>query len=101
VIFSAFKIPRKYQHRVLFWGIIGAIIFRALMILFGVILIHKFSWMTYIFGVFLIFTAAKMLFTKDENEFNPKKSLVYRLLKKIMPVTHEINNEHFFIKLNR
>jgi len=100
VIFSAFKIPRKYQHRVLFWGIIGAIIFRALMIFFGVILIHKFSWMTYIFGVFLIFTAAKMLFTKDEHEFNPKKSLVYRLLKKTMPVTHEINNEHFFIKHN-
>ncbi len=100
VIFASFKIPRKYQHRVLFWGILGAIFFRAVMILFGVILINKFSWMTYIFGAFLIFTAIKMMFTKDENEFQPKKSLIYRGLKKIMPVTHEINSEHFFVKLN-
>ena len=57
VIFSSFKIPQKYQHRVLFWGILGAIFFRGLMIFFGVILINKFSWMTYVFGLFLLFTA--------------------------------------------
>jgi len=57
VIFTSFKIPQKYQHRVLFWGIIGAIIFRALMIFFGVALIRKFEWITYVFGIFLIFTA--------------------------------------------
>ncbi len=100
VIFTSFHIPRKYQHRVLFWGIMGAIIFRALMILFGVILINKFSWMTYLFGTFLIFTAIKMLVTDEEKEFQPKKSLVYRLLKKMIPVTHEINSEHFFVKVN-
>ena len=61
VIFASFKIPQKYQHRVLFWGILGAIVFRGLMIYFGVLLINKFSWMVYVFGVFLIFTAAKML----------------------------------------
>lgn len=98
IIFSSFKIPQKYQHRVLFWGIMGAIIFRGLMIYFGVLLIHKFTWTTYIFGLFLIFTAAKMLFPKEEEKFEPKKSFVYRTLRKIMPVTSHIDGEHFFIK---
>lgn len=99
IIFSAFKIPQKYQHRVLFWGIMGAIIFRGLMIYFGIMLINKFSWATYVFGGFLIFTALKMLFTNEENEFKPKNSLVYRVLGKIIPLTHETNQEHFFIKI--
>jgi len=98
IIFAAFRIPKKYQHRVLFWGILGAIIFRGLMIYFGVLLIHKFSWTTYIFGIFLIFTAVKMLFTKEEEEFEPKKSFVYRILRKIIPVTNHIDGEHFFVK---
>lgn len=98
VIFSSFRIPQKYQHRVLFWGIIGAIVFRGLMIYFGVLLIHKFSWTTYIFGAFLIFTAVKMLFSKDDDKFEPKKSFVYRTLRKIIPVTTHIDGEHFFVK---
>jgi tellurite resistance protein TerC len=98
IIFSAFKIPQKYQHRVLFWGILGAIIFRGLMIFFGVILINKFTWTAYIFGVFLIFTAMKMLFTKEDEKFEPKKSFVYRTLRKIIPVTSHIDGEHFFVR---
>lgn len=99
VIFSSFKIPQKYQHRVLFWGILGAIIFRGLMIYFGVLLISKFIWMTYVFGAFLIFTAAKMLFKKEDEEvFNPKKSFVYKSLRKIMPITLHMEGEHFFVK---
>jgi tellurite resistance protein TerC len=98
IIFSSFRIPQKYQHRVLFWGIMGAIVFRGLMIYFGVLLINKFSWTTYIFGVFLIFTAAKMLFSKDDDKFEPKKSFVYRILRKIIPVTTHIDGEHFFVK---
>jgi len=99
VIFASFKIPQKYQHRVLFWGILGAILFRGLMIFFGVILINKFSWTTYLFGVFLLFTAFKMLFKKEEEEdFNPKNSFIYRNLRKIIPVTSHIDGEHFFIK---
>ena len=98
IIFSAFRIPQKYQHRVLFWGILGAIIFRGLMIYFGVLLIHKFSWTTYVFGIFLIFTAAKMLFTKEDEKFEPKKSFVYKILRKIIPVTSHIDGEHFFVK---
>jgi tellurite resistance protein TerC len=98
VIFSSFKIPQKYQHRVLFWGIIGAIVFRGLMIFFGVILINKFSWMTYLFGGFLIFTALKMLFTGNEDDFEPKDSFVYKALGKIIPITSERHKEKFFIQ---
>jgi len=98
IIFSSFRIPQKYQHRVLFWGILGAIVFRGLMIYFGVYLINKFSWTTYLFGAFLIFTAMKMLFTNEDEKFEPKKSFVYKILRKIIPVTSHIENEHFFVK---
>lgn len=98
VIFTSFKIPQKYQHRVLFWGIIGAIIFRALMIFFGVALIRKFEWITYVFGIFLIFTAIKLLFSKEESEFNPKKSFIYKTIRKIIPVSSMVENELFFVR---
>lgn len=98
IIFSSFKIPQKYQHRVLFWGILGAIIFRGLMIFFGVLLIHKFFWATYLFGFFLIFTAMKMLFSNGEEKFEPKKSFVYKSLKRIVPISNHIDKEHFFVK---
>jgi tellurite resistance protein TerC len=99
VIFASFKISRKYQHRVLFWGILGAIVFRGLMIYFGVILINKFSWMTYIFGTFLLFTAVKMLFKKDEEDFNPKESLIYRIIGKVIPITTHTEKDHFFTRI--
>ncbi|NQV77491.1 MAG: TerC family protein [Lutibacter sp.] len=98
VIFASFKIPLKYQHRVLFWGILGAIIFRALMIFFGVLLIHKFSFTTYIFGSFLIFTAYRMLFSREE-KFHPKKSFIYRQIRKFIPITSHMQGEKFFVKL--
>jgi tellurite resistance protein TerC len=98
VIFSSFRIPQKYQHRVLFWGIIGALFFRGLMIFLGVKLIQEFSWMTYIFGGFLLFTAGKMLFKNEEEQFNPKKSFVYRIIRKVMPITTHMDGEHFFVK---
>lgn len=102
LIFASFKISKKYQHRVLFWGILGAIVFRGAMIYFGVLLIHKFSWTSYLFGAFLLFTAIKMLFTsEEEEEFNPKKSLVYRILGKIIPITTHTEKEHFFIKTEK
>ncbi|TXE13709.1 TerC family protein [Algoriphagus aquimarinus] len=97
VIFRSFSIPAIYQHRVLFWGIIGAILFRALMIIFGVALINKFDWIVYVFGAFLIFTAYKML-KSDESEFNPKESFVFKKLRKVIPFTAHMNGEHFFIK---
>lgn len=100
IIFSSFRIPKKYQHRVLFWGIIGAITFRGLMIYFGVMIINKFAWTTYLFGAFLIYTAIKMLITKEDHEYDPHNSVIYKYLKKLTPVTTKIDGEHFFIKVN-
>ncbi len=100
IIFTSFKIAQKFQHRVLFWGIIGAIIFRGLMIFFGVVLIRKFDWITYVFGSFLVFTAMKMLFKKDEEEFNPKQSAIYKIIGKIIPISQHRDSEHFIIKEN-
>lgn len=97
VIFASFKIPQKYQHRVLFWGILGAIVFRGLMIYFGVMIINKFSWTTYLFGGFLIFTAIKMLFNSEEDDFEPKESFIYKALGKVMPLTSETDGEKFFV----
>ncbi len=97
VIFSSFKIPPIYQHRVLFWGILGAIVFRALTILFGVALITKFDWIIYVFGVFLLYTAFKMLKGEDEH-FDPKKSFVFRQIKKIYPISATLNGHDFFVK---
>lgn len=97
IIFASFKIPQKYQHRVLFWGILGAVVFRGLMIFFGVMLINKFTWTTYLFGGFLLFTAIKMLFSGEEEDFQPKNSFVYKTLGKIIPITSEMDHEKFFI----
>lgn len=97
VIFSSFAIPKKYQHEVLFWGILGAIVFRALMIFFGVALINKFDWIIYVFGAFLLITAFRMLFHKEE-EFDPKKSKMFRFLKKLFPVSYKMDGDKFFIK---
>lgn len=97
VIFSSFAIPQKYQHEVLFYGILGAIVFRALMIFFGVALINKFDWIIYVFGGFLLFTAFRML-THKESEFDPKKSKMFRFLKKLFPVSYKMDGDKFFIK---
>lgn len=100
LIFTSFKIPQKFQHRVLFWGILGAILFRGLMIFVGVTLINQFNWITYVFGAFLIFTGLKMLVKKEEDEFNPQHSKIYKLIGKIFPIKHEIHGQKFFIREN-
>jgi tellurite resistance protein TerC len=97
IIFASFKIPQKYQHRVLFWGILGAVIFRGLMIFFGVMLINKFTWTTYVFGAFLLFTAMKMLFSGKEEDFHPKDSFIYKVLGKVIPITSHMEHEKFFV----
>lgn len=97
VIFSYFKIPTEYQHRVLFWGILGAVVFRALMIFVGVVLIERFSWMSYVFGAILIYSAYKM-YTSTDEEVDPDKNPVVNFFKKFMPVTSRFDGEKFFIK---
>ncbi len=97
VIFSSFSIPQKYQHEVLFYGILGAVVFRALMIFFGVALINKFDWIIYVFGAFLLYTAYRML-GHNEDEYDPKKSKMFRFLKKLFPISYKMDGDKFFIK---
>ena len=99
LIFSSFAIPKKYQHEVLFYGVLGAIVFRAIMILFGVALITKFSWMIYVFGVFLILTALKMLISHNKQK-DPQDFKIYKWIAKIYPVTTTIEGDKFFIEKN-
>lgn len=98
VIFRSFSIPKMYQHRVLFWGIIGAIVFRALMIFFGIWLINKVDWVTYIFGAFLIYTAYNMAFAGEESEFNPKESRIFKIVRRWMPITQRIHGQKLFVR---
>ena len=96
MVFNYFHVPLKLQHRVLFWGIFGAIILRGIMIALGSVLITRFEWIIYIFGAFLVFSAAKMLFTKEES-FSPEHNPFINLTKKFFPVTHEFHGHHFFV----
>lgn len=99
LIFSYFKIAPQYQHKILFWGILGALVMRAIFIFAGVALIQNFSWVMYIFGAFLIYTGIHMLVEKkDKEDFNPNQNIVIRTFKKIMPVTDENPENHFFVK---
>lgn len=102
MIFSFFGIQAKYQHRILFWGIIGAIVMRAIFIFAGVAIIEKFAWVMYIFGAFLIYTGIHMLFEKeDEKEFDPNKNLAVRIFRKIMPVSDDKTHTNFFVRKNK
>lgn len=99
LIFSYFKVPSAYQHRILFWGILGAIVMRAIFIFTGVALIHKFSWIVYVFGAFLIFTGIKLVVQK-EKEIHPENNIVLKLFKKIMPINGSIDEGRFFKKMD-
>lgn len=97
LIFTYFSVPAKYQHRVLFWGIIGALLMRGIMIGLGAALIKEFHWIIYIFGAFLIFTGIRMAFHKNE-EVHPENNPLVRLLRRIMPVTENYENDKFFVR---
>ncbi|MDR1025805.1 MAG: TerC family protein, partial [Lactobacillus sp.] len=97
LIFTSLQIPSKYQHRVLFWGVVGAIVLRAVMILLGASLISNFHWILYIFSVFLIYTGVKMLVHK-EDDAPLTESKLFKFVEKKFHVTKEIHGEHFFVK---
>ncbi len=99
MIFSYFNIKAEYQHKILFWGILGALVMRIIFIFAGIQLIHTFHWVIYVFGVFLIYTGAKIPFEKDK-ELNPDKNPIVKLFKYFMPVTAETHGDKFFVKLN-
>jgi len=99
MIFTYFQIPTKYQHKVLFWGIIGALVMRVIFIFAGVALLEKFHFTIYIFGTLLIFTGIKM-FNHNNSKINPEKNPVLKFFKKFMPVTQNLHDDNFFTKID-
>lgn len=99
LIFSYFHIPQEYRHKVLFWGILGAIILRGVFIALGVVLIQRFDWLFYVFGLFLIYSAYKLAMEKDK-EIDPEKNPLILWLESYIPVTRTVKNGRFFVKIN-
>ena len=98
IIFTYMKIPMQYQYRVLFWGIMGAIVLRGVMIMAGAALIHAFEWSFYLFGAILIYSAARML--KQDEEFDPSNSVLTKLARKVYPITDQLDGNRFFTRIN-
>lgn len=96
-IFTYFRVPRRYQHKVLFWGIIGALIMRGIFILAGVALIERFYWIIYLFGTLLVVTGVKMAFEK-EPEIHPEQNPVLKLFRRVMPVAGNYAGSRFFVR---
>jgi tellurite resistance protein TerC len=99
VIFGAFSVPKKYEHRVLFWGIFGALVMRAILIFAGSALLERFSWLLYLFGGFLVLTGIK-LFLQKEHDNNMNESLVMRLFRRLVPTSKNYDGENFFTREN-
>jgi tellurite resistance protein TerC len=100
MLFSFFNVEAQYQHKILFWGILGALILRAIFIFAGVALINNFHWIIYVFGAFLLFTGFKMLINKEGN-VNPSKNFIVKLFKMFMPVTPVIHGNKFFVRIDK
>jgi tellurite resistance protein TerC len=99
LIFSYFKVPAKFQHRVLFWGVMGALGMRLTMIFVGAALINRFHWIIYIFGAFLVYTGIKM-FRNEEIDIQPEQNPLVRLVTRFLPITRHYEEEKFFTKQN-
>ena len=99
IIFAHFAIPERHQHRVLFWGILGALLMRGLMIWLGVELIHRFEWLLMALGAFLIFSGVRMIFTR-EKQTDPEKNIAVRLVRNVFPVSAELDGQKFLTRLN-
>ncbi|MEO8110072.1 MAG: TerC/Alx family metal homeostasis membrane protein [Ginsengibacter sp.] len=100
LIFSFFKIPEKDANRVLLFGILIALVLRVIFITAGIALVERFFWILYVFGAFLVYTGIKMFFVNSDKEFHPESNIVYKFLKKILPLTHEDNNGKFTKRIN-
>ncbi len=97
LIFSYFGVPSRYQHRILFWGIIGALLLRGAMIGAGAYLIERFHWIVYVFGAFLVFTGIRMA-TQDEQAIDPDANPIIKLMRRVMPVTNTYDGQKFFTR---
>jgi tellurite resistance protein TerC len=100
LLFSYFRVDGQYQHEVLFWGIIGALVMRALFIALGVTLIHRFAWIIYVFGAVLIYSGIRMAFEKKK-QIRPEKNPVLKLFRRLMPVTEDYEGGNFFVRRER
>lgn len=100
LIFSYFAVKDQYQHKVLFWGILGALIMRAIFIFAGVALINRFHWIVIIFGGFLVFTGIRMLFQK-ETDIDPEKNAIIRFFRKFLPVSQDFHGDKLFLRQNK
>jgi len=100
LIFTYFAVKPEYQHKILFWGIMGALVMRGIFIFAGVALINRFHWIVLIFGAFLVFTGIRMLFTK-EAEVDPDKNPVVKFFKRFLPVSRELHGDRLFIRQNK
>jgi tellurite resistance protein TerC len=99
LLFTFFRVPSQYQHRVLFWGILGALLMRGTMILLGAALLERFEWIIYLFGAFLIFTGVRMAFHGDEDEeVHPEGNALVRILRRFIPITSEYHGQRFLIR---
>ncbi len=98
LIFTYFRVPRRYQHRVLFWGIFGALVLRAVFIFAGVALLERFDWILYVFGAFLLYTAAKLMVGGDE-EMDPGESRFLRVVRRVLPSSPELDGQRLFTKV--
>ena len=99
VLMSFFRVPRALQHRVLFWGVLGALVMRGVMIAAGSVLLTRFHWLIYVFGAFLVFTGGRMLFA-DAREPDPSQSLPIRLARKVLPLHPDFDGNRFFTRVN-
>ena len=99
LIFAYFRVPAEHQHRVLFWGIMGALVMRGVMIAAGAALVQRFMWTLYIFGAFLLITGVKMLFASEEG-VHPEKNVLLRLARKLFPVSRDFQGQRFFTRVN-
>src|SRR5690242_13757766 len=97
-VFTAFSVPALYQHRILFWGIIGAVVMRTIMVFAGVALLSSFHWLIFIFGGFLIVTGIKMLIREDARP-RPENSRALRLIKKVVPVSDDLHDGRLFVRI--
>jgi tellurite resistance protein TerC len=99
LIFSYFKVPAKYQHRVLFWGVMGALVMRLTMIFIGAALINRFHWIIYIFGTFLVYTGIKM-FKQEELDIQPEENPLVKFVTRYIPITRHYEEQKFFTRVN-
>lgn len=99
LIFSYFKVPSRYQHRVLFWGVMGALVMRLTMIFVGAALINRFQWIIYIFGAFLVYTGIRM-FRQEDTDIQPEENFIVRLVTRYIPLTRRYEGEHFFTRVD-